>query len=99
MVIAGAPEKPSRASWTAAAPVIAPHPDPSLIIVGWSMQRIIWLRGPLYSAIPSASRVAAQSSPQMRAPMAATPSDTQAPDVWYSAAVACSAMPARIATS
>ena len=27
-------------------PAIEPQPDPSFSMVGWSMQRIIWLRGP-----------------------------------------------------
>ena len=31
---------------TAVAPAMAPQPEPSFTIVGWSMHRIIWLRGP-----------------------------------------------------
>ena len=63
-------------------PVIAPQPEPSLIMVGWSMQRIIWLRGPVI--LGDAERLARRrsSSPSMRAPIAATPSASQAPDVW-----------------
>ena len=45
-VTAGAPVNPSRARKAATTPVMAPQPEPSFTMVGWSMQRIIWLRGP-----------------------------------------------------
>ena len=40
-------------------------------IVGWAMQRIIWLRGPWYSAMARAWRVQSSSSPSMRETTAA----------------------------
>ncbi len=81
-VSAGAPVKPASASSAALTPVIAPQPDPSLSIVGWSMHRIIWLRGPWYSAIPSASRRCRSSRRQSRFATEATPRAFQAPEVW-----------------
>ena len=42
----GAPVKPSAARQAAETPASAPKPEPSFTMVGWSMQRIIWLRGP-----------------------------------------------------
>jgi hypothetical protein len=55
-VIAGAPVNPSSARRTAIMPVSAPMPEPSCSIVGLAISRIIWLRGPWYSAMPSAWR-------------------------------------------
>jgi hypothetical protein len=74
--------KPASASIPALTPAIAPQPDPSLTIVGWSMQRIIWLRGRGISAMPSASRVRARSSPMIRAYKPAELTRPHAPDVW-----------------
>ena len=79
---AGAPVNPASANIPALTPAIAPQPDPSLTIVGWSMQRIIWLRGPWYSAIPNASRVRARSSPMIRAYRPAELTAPHAPEVW-----------------
>jgi len=81
-VTAGAPVKPDSANNALLTPTIAPQPEPSLTMVGWSMQRIIWLRGPWYSAMPSACRVVSTSSRSNRATAAATPSAFQAPEVW-----------------
>ena len=81
-VMAGAPVKPFRARTAADNPASAPQPDPSCSMVGLSISRIIWLRGPWYSAMPSASRNCGADMPCSRAAIAATPSAFQAPEVW-----------------
>ena len=91
--------KPRAASSALETPVAAPQPQASFVIAGSATERMMGAIGPWYSASDSACAVVVASRPSRRAAAAAAPTAPQEPDAWYSAARACCATPARIATS